>query len=83
MLRAKIYFRQWRKFMPSRILKVLGNWHYNLLSDKTIGAVGIEIDKKNQQAIIEERNGNNEDLLNKWSDDGFYVSESRLLSFFE
>lgn len=36
MLKAKIHFRQWRKYMPSRIQQVLGHWHYNLLSDKTI-----------------------------------------------
>ena len=33
----KIIYRKWRKYMPSRMMKMLNQWHFNILGDKTIG----------------------------------------------
>jgi len=57
--------------MPSRIIKVLGTWHYNLLSDKTIG---FESEKKDQDFLLE-------DKINNLGvgDEGFYLSELKNL----
>lgn len=64
-LKAKIVVKQWRKFMPSRIMKMLGNWHYNLLSDKT---VGFDADKKEFIFL-------QEDKINMNGEEGYYLSE--------
>ncbi|KAL4483975.1 hypothetical protein ABPG72_013981 [Tetrahymena utriculariae] len=83
MLKAKNYFKQWRKFMPSRMMKVLNSWHYNFLSDKTIE---FQNEKKdfwsidnykgvNQFEMVSQRIGNNEE--------GFYQSELKLMSQYD
>jgi len=56
--------------MPSRIIKVLGTWHYNLLSDKTIG---FETEKKDQEFLLEDK------INNLAGDEGFYLSELKNL----
>jgi len=56
--------------MPSRIIKVLGTWHYNLLSDKTIG---FESEKKDLSFLQEDK------INNIGGDEGFYLSELKNL----
>ncbi|EAS04885.3 cation channel family protein (macronuclear) [Tetrahymena thermophila SB210] len=83
MLKAKNYFKQWRKFMPSRMMKVLNSWHYNLLSDKTIE---FQNEKKDFWSIDNYKGGNHLEMVSQRignNEEGFYQSELKLMNQYD